>query len=80
MSADSIVDDLAERIRRGQYKPGTRLPTYRELADLYDVSPATIATIVVRLKERGLVVGVQGRGVFVAESARRSATDNPFST
>ncbi|GAA1575552.1 hypothetical protein GCM10009827_116740 [Dactylosporangium maewongense] len=68
MSSGQIVDDLAARIRSGEYVPGTQLPTYASLADLYDVSPATIAIVIRILRERGLVVGVPGRGTFVAES------------
>ncbi len=67
MTSGQIVDDLAERIRRGQYPPGTQLPTYAALAGLYDVSPATIAIVIRLLRERGLVVGVPGRGTYVAE-------------
>jgi DNA-binding GntR family transcriptional regulator len=88
MSADQIVEDLADRIARGEYPPGTQLPSYRQLSNLYDVSFATIATVIVRLKDRSLVVGVRGRGVFVAESVqpppgpkpKRSGLNDPFAT
>ncbi|MET0416971.1 MAG: GntR family transcriptional regulator [Actinoplanes sp.] len=48
-----VAEDLAARIRSGEYAPGERLPTYNELSDL--------------LQTRGLVVGPQGRGLWVAE-------------
>lgn len=67
MSASEIADDLADRIARGEHEPGSRLPSYQDLAVLYGVSTSTIANVVVRLKERGLVVGSQGRGIYVAE-------------
>ena len=67
MSSGQIVDDLAERIRVGEYAPGTQLPTYASLAALYDVSPATIAIVIRILRERGLVIGVPGRGTYVAQ-------------
>lgn len=67
MSSGQIVNDLAERIRLGEYQPGTQLPTYAVLAALYDVSPATIAIVIRILRERGLVVGVPGRGTYVVE-------------
>lgn len=63
MSAAQIADDLADRIRGGEYPRGTKLPTYRELMDLYDVGYTTAATVVIMLKERGVVVGAPGRGV-----------------
>lgn len=67
MSAKAIADDLADRIGRGQYPPGSRLPTYHELADLYSVGETTITTVILMLKQRGVVVGAQGRGVFVPD-------------
>lgn len=68
MSSDQIVSDLAERIRLGEYEPGSQLPTYATLAVLYDVSPATIAIVIRILRDRGLVIGVRGRGTYVPES------------
>jgi GntR family transcriptional regulator len=67
MTADEIADDLADRIQAGEYKPGSRLPTYRDLMDLYDVGYTTIYNVVVRLRARGLVRGAQGRGVYVVD-------------
>lgn len=68
MSSEQIVDDLTARIRGGEYPPGTQLPTYQSLSDLYDVSPATIAIVMRILRERGVVIGVRGRGTFVPEA------------
>ncbi len=68
MSSAEIAADITERIRGGQRAPGQRLESYRELADLYGVAMATITTIVRILKERGVVVGLQGKGVFVPET------------
>lgn len=67
MSATEIADDLAERIELGEYAPGEQLPTYRELARLYNVGETTITTVILMLKQRGVVVGVRGRGTFVPE-------------
>jgi len=67
MSSVQIADDLAARIRSGEYPPGERLPSYAELAELYDVSVSTVQQVLVRLKERGLVVGLQGRGTYVSD-------------
>lgn len=67
MSSEDIARDLAERIRAGEYPPGSQLPPYRVLAELYNVGMTTIARVMVILRERGVVVGVPGRGVFVPE-------------
>ncbi len=67
LSAEAIADDIADRIKRGDYEPGQKIETYQELANLYKVSTSTIANMIVRLKVAGWVIGSQGRGVFVAD-------------
>lgn len=67
MSAADIADDLTARIRSGEYVPGTRLPMLKELADLYSVHTATIQRALGKLKDAGLVVTVQGHGMYVVE-------------
>lgn len=67
MSNAQIADDLAERIARGEYPAGSRLPRLAELADIYAVSVSTVQRATDRLKERGLIVGSQGRGMYVAD-------------
>jgi GntR family transcriptional regulator len=62
-----VADDLAARITRGEYKPGYAIPSYRELAELYSVSISTASRAVALLRDRGVVIGVPGRGVFVPD-------------
>jgi GntR family transcriptional regulator len=66
MSSGEIAEDIASRIASGEYKPGDKLPSYRELAELYGVHFATAARAVRDLRIRGLVIGAVGRGTFVA--------------
>lgn len=72
MSRDQIAADLTARIESGEYPPGTQLPPYRVLAELYSVSFTTIAQVMVVLRERKVVIGVPGRGVFVPDSREGS--------
>lgn len=68
---DELLADLSKKIKDGTYPPGSQLPSGRKLADDYDVSQSTISRAVAKLRERGVLVGRPGRGVFVAESDRR---------
>lgn len=68
MSSAQIVDDITARIRSGEYAPGSQLPTIAALADLYDVSPATISRVMITLRATRTVIGVPGRGTFVPEA------------
>ncbi|MEU0549543.1 winged helix-turn-helix domain-containing protein [Micromonospora sp. NPDC005979] len=62
-----IAADIAARIKAGEYEPGTKLPSYTQLANLYSVSFSTAARAVALLRDRGIVVGAPGRGVYVQE-------------
>ncbi|MEU7570249.1 winged helix-turn-helix domain-containing protein [Micromonospora sp. NPDC049240] len=66
-----LIEDLLRRIKEGEFPPGSQIPSTQQLSDHYNVSVATIHRAVARLRERGVLVGRPGRGVFVAESDRR---------
>jgi GntR family transcriptional regulator len=68
MSYRHIADDISERIRVGEYPPGGQIPSYAELADIYSVSVSTAARAVGLLRDRGVVVGSPGRGVYVPDA------------
>jgi len=61
-----IVDDVVARIDSGEWPPGHKLPSSRELQEQYEVSHMVVRTAVTILRDRGLVESVSGVGVFVA--------------
>jgi GntR family transcriptional regulator len=69
LSYAGIAADITARINSGEYQPGEKLPSYAQLSELYSVSFSTAARAVALLRERGLVVGAPGRGVYVKEPA-----------
>jgi GntR family transcriptional regulator len=72
-----VADALREEIRGGKYGPGDRLPSERELVEMFRVSVNTVRAAVVQLRTEGLVESHRGRGVFVADQlpVRRLSTD-----
>lgn len=62
-----VVRDLAAQIADGKLCPGDPLPSYRQLADLYQVHVSTVQRALMILRDRGLVQGQQGKGTYVAE-------------
>lgn len=68
---DELIEDLVKHIKQGVYPPGTQIPSTKELSDHYDVSMKTVSRAVATLRERGILVGRPGRGVFVAEQPAR---------
>lgn len=66
-----IADDLRAQIRGGSLAPGTPLPSTTKLAEQYDASLSVVKLAVGVLRTEGLVIGQQGKGVFVRESNGR---------
>lgn len=62
-----IMDDIRAQISDGRLRPGDRLPSTRDLAKQYNVSPGTVRAAVDRLLDSGELNGHQGVGVFVSE-------------
>lgn len=54
-SAGRILDDLRARIKLGEWTPGTRLPSVRQLAREYHASTATIQAVLNSLGAKGNV-------------------------
>jgi DNA-binding transcriptional MocR family regulator len=68
-----LVDRLADDIRAGRLRPGTRLPTHRDLAAREGLALVTATRVYAELQEMGLVSGETGRGTFVKEALPRGA-------
>lgn len=60
-----VAADLRDKISAGEYTPGDRLPSERELVETYGVSRPTIRDAVNVLRTEGVVSAEHGRGVFV---------------
>ena len=60
-----LADRLTTEIRSGQREPGSKVPSYGELAE-QRLSQATVARAYRELIEQGLLVAVHGAGTFVA--------------
>jgi len=72
-----IVDDIRRQIATGLLTPGATLPTCRELCQSYQVSRQTIGSAMIVLRTQGLVVGQQGRAVYVTADPRKIAASQP---
>lgn len=67
-----IIEDIQHRIRTGEWPVGHPVPRPQDLSASYaaqygeSVSVGTIRRAIERLQDRGVLVGRQGKGVFVA--------------
>jgi DNA-binding transcriptional regulator YhcF (GntR family) len=65
--ARRVFTALQDRIARGDWPPGTRLPSHRDLAVEFGVAPLTVRQVLSQLEEQGLVSRQVGRGTFVRQ-------------
>ena len=64
-----IADQIRERILRGEWKTGERIPSIRELAVELGVNPNTVTRSYQKLLDRALISNQRGRGYFVSGNA-----------
>ncbi|MGD1934185.1 MAG: PLP-dependent aminotransferase family protein [Candidatus Phaeomarinobacter sp.] len=67
-----IADAIADDVRSGTLKAGTRLPPQRQLAAKLGIDFTTVTRAYSEAKARGLLASQVGRGTFVAEGASSS--------
>jgi GntR family transcriptional regulator len=60
-----VADEIADRIRRGVYRPGQSLPAQRQLCTELGVTLMTLRQALASLGDEGLIVQQPGRGTFV---------------
>jgi GntR family transcriptional regulator len=72
-----ISQQIYQRIITGDYLPGTKLPSERELISEFQVSRITIRKAIANLVKQGLVITHQGKGVFITEN-RKVTYSNPL--
>jgi DNA-binding GntR family transcriptional regulator len=72
-----IVDDIRGRIVSGELAPGATLPTCRVMCQTYQVSRQTIGSAMIVLRTQGLIVGQQGRAVYVTADPHRHLPTKP---
>lgn len=65
--SESVAEQLENMILSGAAKPGEKLPSVRELCDLFGVGRSAIRDALTTLKGKGMVDVKQGEGTFVLE-------------
>ncbi|WP_446216176.1 winged helix-turn-helix domain-containing protein [Micromonospora sp. IBHARD004] len=64
-----LADHIREQIASGELAPGDKLPSTAQLKDEHGVSAGVVRQAILVLQMQGVVEGVHGVGVFVAERA-----------
>ena len=66
-----IAAQLRERIRRGDWQPGERLPSIPSLGEFFGVAKQTVQRAVDQLRLEGTLITKPGSGTFVRGTRRR---------
>jgi len=61
-----LYEILRDKILRGEWQPGDRIPPESELIERHQVSRTTVRQVLDMLVNEGLIYRQQGRGTFVA--------------
>ena len=73
---DALVEEIIKQIRNGNLKPGTVLPSQRELAKMFKVGLGSVREAVKILDVMGYLNVIRGKGTFIADDALNSEKQN----
>ena len=62
-----IQNYILDAIQSGKYRPGSKLPTEKELSEKFSVSRITVNKALKELSVAGVLEGVRGSGTFVSD-------------
>jgi GntR family transcriptional regulator len=75
-----IVDRLKREVSEGRLKPGSALPSFRQLAQDLLVSVITVKRAYEELERDGIIFRRQGLGTFVAEQGHDRSRETKLAT
>ena len=61
-----IADSISEKVIGGQYPPGEKIPSVRDLASEMGVNPNTVMRTYTELQQRGIIDNKRGIGFYVS--------------
>jgi DNA-binding transcriptional regulator YhcF (GntR family) len=65
-----IMQKVRDAIASGEWTPGQKIPSVRELAALFEVNPNTMQRAMLELEREGLLVSERTVGRFVTEDRK----------
>ena len=69
---EALVEEIIKQIRKGKLKPGTALPSQRELAKMFKVGLGSVREAIKILDVMGYLNVIRGKGTFIADDALNS--------
>lgn len=69
--SDQIYEQIRDMIYRGEFRPGQKLMTERDMASFFKVGRPTVRTAIQKLIDQGLIIAKRGVGTFVMDEKSR---------
>jgi GntR family transcriptional regulator len=69
------VDGIKENIVKGLFKPGSKLPSVRELSNILTINPSTVSKAYIYLERQMIIYTVPGKGAYVSENYNPKADE-----
>ena len=66
-AVEIIVETLKQSIQQGTLNPGDKLPTLKQMEEIYCVSRIVIREAIKVLEGQGLIYSKQGSGIYITE-------------
>ncbi len=73
--SDQVYRDIFDRIMKGEFPRGSKLPTQQRLSEMFGVSRPIIREALLRLSDDGLIKSRQGSGSFVQHQPGQEVLD-----
>ncbi|HEX3044239.1 MAG TPA: GntR family transcriptional regulator [Bacillota bacterium] len=68
-----IIDEIKRSIARGQLKPGDKILSQREMAEVTNVNPNTVQRAYQEMERSGLIETLRGQGSFITQNPQLMA-------
>ncbi len=62
-----LIDRIYTMVLSGQYPPGAKLPTVRDLAEMMQANPNTVQRALFYLEEQGIIYTQRTTGKFITD-------------
>ena len=72
---EQVTDGIKQMILSGEYKPGDKIVSVRELSTQLTVNPNTVQKAFKALESEGYIHTVTGKGSFVSESKKGASAE-----
>lgn len=67
-----LMERIKQKIEDGEYKPGDKIPSEREMAAKYSINRMAVKSAINKLQEDGYLKSIHGKGTFVVKMMNRN--------